>query len=395
MPYDPMTLWMLVTFIIAMMSALLLVTFLTTARNPALIYWAGAMAASGLGIFAIAARRHIPDFASIELGNGAILIGASLMWNGLRAFDGRRPEYALPLGALALWLAACQFPLFATSIPNRVMLMTVLVIAMHAGATRDALRGGDRGGARSLMIGLLVLHVLVLASRLVAVHFVTFPDESEFLRQPNLVIGAYGLANVAFLVLFTFAAIAMVRDRQEQAFRRASLLDDLTGLMNRRGFMDSAPAACQPGRPFAVMALDLDRFKDVNDRHGHAAGDALLVLFAQVLRAELRASDVVARTGGEEFGVLMPGASAQNALEAAERVRLAFRQEAAAMQLDGVAGTVSIGLAVGHVAPGGAVDIAPLLARADAALYSAKAKGRDRVETARPEPVALRVVGQR
>ncbi len=108
--------------------------------------------------------------------------------------------------------------------------------------------------------------------------------------------------------------VALVRERRELAYKQASMIDELTGLLNRRGFMGSATRACEPGRPFAVLALDLDRFKEVNDRHGHAAGDDLLAMFARVLRAQVRATDIVARMGGEEFGVLMPGARARHCL---------------------------------------------------------------------------------
>jgi diguanylate cyclase (GGDEF)-like protein len=138
---------------------------------------------------------------------------------------------------------------------------------------------------------------------------------------------------------------------------------------------------CAPGEAVGLLVLDLDVFKKVNDQHGHAAGDRLLVMFAEVLRGSVRSSDVVARIGGDEFGVLLPRASAEAALETAERIRTAFRLTAAELNMDGIAGTVSIGAAIGAMPMRGAIDgVGPLLARADIALYRAKASGRDRTE---------------
>jgi diguanylate cyclase (GGDEF)-like protein len=124
--------------------------------------------------------------------------------------------------------------------------------------------------------------------------------------------------------------------------------------------------------------FDLDHFKGVNDRYGHAVGDAALKLFANTITASMREKDIIGRLGGEEFAALVPGGLAE-ATGVAERVRAAF--EIAGVEVDGhpLRATVSIGLATGPVLQ---CNVEQMLSVADAALYRAKANGRNRVEAA-------------
>jgi diguanylate cyclase (GGDEF)-like protein len=128
--------------------------------------------------------------------------------------------------------------------------------------------------------------------------------------------------------------------------------------------------------PVSTLAFDIDYFKSINDRFGHGAGDAMLQLFATVVRKTMRADDVIGRLGGEEFIAILPG-SLTDATAAAERVRSAFAAAGVTRDEGDVTATVSIGVACGSPS----VPIESLIARADAALYRAKMNGRDRVET--------------
>jgi len=176
---------------------------------------------------------------------------------------------------------------------------------------------------------------------------------------------------------------------------RLAVTDPLTGLFNRRYAMSAlariAEAAAASGRAFAVMVIDLDRFKAVNDRHGHAAGDAVLVEASRRIAGALRSQDLVARLGGEEFLAVMPETGVAEAEVAAERVRRAICT--APFRVPGVAEplalTTSIGVAVGgsrgESGAGGAPhQTAGLVEQADRALYAAKARGRNRVTLVRP-----------
>lgn len=156
--------------------------------------------------------------------------------------------------------------------------------------------------------------------------------------------------------------------------------DALTGLANRRAFDEAlereVARAERSGAPLALLAVDLDRFKQVNDVHGHAAGDAALVAAAGRARAALREGDLLARVGGEELAALLPGAGLADAREAGERVRAAVA--AAPVEAGGASFRLTISVGVAVLAPG--EEGAALQARADGRLYAAKQGGRDRVE---------------
>jgi diguanylate cyclase (GGDEF)-like protein len=152
--------------------------------------------------------------------------------------------------------------------------------------------------------------------------------------------------------------------------------DALTGLPNRRS-LDALLQSWLSGptpRKLALLMLDIDHFKQINDQHGHACGDAALRAFAERTRAQLRDGDHCARYGGEEFVVLLPGAGLERALEIAERLRRAVEGQPL-LSSPLVNNTVSIGVTV----VGPQDQAASLLERADAALYRAKSEGRNRV----------------
>jgi diguanylate cyclase (GGDEF)-like protein len=167
---------------------------------------------------------------------------------------------------------------------------------------------------------------------------------------------------------------------QKAALTEVAISDPLTGLHNRRSFQvrlaEETERARRSGEPFALLMIDLDRFKALNDRHGHAAGDAALGAVAAVLRQELRTVDLPARLGGEEFGVLLPDSEEQAALVAAVRVRAAIAACPIVHEDATLAVTASIGVAC---YPGHADTGEGLLRAVDRALYAAKRAGRDRV----------------
>jgi two-component system cell cycle response regulator len=170
---------------------------------------------------------------------------------------------------------------------------------------------------------------------------------------------------------------------------RLAVIDPLTGLFNRRYALAQlgriAERAQRGDSGFAVLAIDLDRFKAVNDSFGHAAGDCVLIEVARRLSLSMRAGDLLGRIGGEEFIVALPQTTASNALALANRLRLAV--EAAPVRIDtatAISVTISVGLAVsGPLTPAGAEPVAATLARADRALLRAKADGRNQVTTDR------------
>jgi len=171
------------------------------------------------------------------------------------------------------------------------------------------------------------------------------------------------------------------RKNLERELHRLATTDMLTGMANRRAFLECAESVYEHsrsnGEPLALLMMDLDHFKSINDRFGHLEGDRALVAFSQAVKSQLRASDAVGRLGGEEFGVLLPLTSMDEGLEVARRILLGVR----ALQLGDDTGhtygiTASLGLSTFRQADRSLRD---MLDRADQALYLAKHRGRNQV----------------
>lgn len=183
------------------------------------------------------------------------------------------------------------------------------------------------------------------------------------------------------LLLLVLGGLGLRQRRRGRRLHALAMTDPLTGAANRRSLERFAAAAIAdaqpPARPISVIALDVDHFKRINDRHGHAAGDAVLHRVAEACQRELRRCDLLGRTGGEEFVAVLPGTS----LDAAQRIAQRLRAGIETLELQGVAGdlTITASLGVAEFMPADG-DFRELLQRADAALYRAKRNGRNRIE---------------
>jgi diguanylate cyclase (GGDEF)-like protein len=223
---------------------------------------------------------------------------------------------------------------------------------------------GARFEPWGMVVGTAYILALLLGST-VAVDPVAAADHSQWL-----------IAAAALVLSTVILSGALVES--DRAHRRRSTLDPLTGLFNRNALdqrlaeLDGQPSVGEGGGSYAMLLCDLDHFKQVNDRLGHAAGDAVLQDVAYTMRGVLRAGDSIYRVGGEEILVVLPGAGRGDAVSVAERLRRAVRERRPA----GVAVTLSIGVAVSQAGP---IDADEMVGLADAALYCAKAAGRDRV----------------
>lgn len=180
------------------------------------------------------------------------------------------------------------------------------------------------------------------------------------------------------------------RDRAEAELAELAMTDPLTGVLNRRGLMTRSVVELirqrRLGGAATVVTFDLDRFKAINDRHGHDAGDRVLCRFAAVLASGLRAGDLLARTGGEEFALLLAGSDAAQAAAIVERLRERVRAEVAHPAGVGGVITASAGIAGVDVAAAPEMALVGALGAADRALYQAKHDGRDRAVLAAPLP---------
>ena len=205
----------------------------------------------------------------------------------------------------------------------------------------------------------------------------------ERLRRTQQVVLAMLLVALALQGMFVFRPLVVQSRHFAAHLYRLATTDDLTGVSSRRHFMEIAERdlrlARRSGKEIAAILLDLDHFKEVNDAHGHAAGDAVLRRFGKLSTALLRQSDMIGRMGGEEFAILLPDTDIEGAMTVADRLRRAIAEDRGS-DLPPV--TVSIGVAA-RQADDRSID--DLLRRADRALYQAKSEGRNRVAGARED----------
>lgn len=240
----------------------------------------------------------------------------------------------------------------------------------------------SRHGVRGAWLATAVTYASLL---LVYVNLLPMTGPQEESAMPDDL--TFALASTLLMVIAALG-LGSMRDNQKRMQERANHFahyDPLTGLFNRRGFLLALESSGRPQRrthgPGAVLYVDLDHFKTVNDSFGHDAGDEVLRELAGVLRQQTRDTDLLVRMGGDEFAVLLQEVDEQTAQRIANRILEAIR--ALNIQREGVTAHVTASLGIALFAEG-AADVDDLLARADAAMYEAKQAGRDAISIARP-----------
>ncbi len=379
-------------YVEAILGLLLLFVWAQNTTITAVAWWGFAHLFRAGSVMLFGLYGSVSDLISIDLANSILFTAFALTWTGARVFDHRRPQPALIFAGAIVWLIASRVPGFADSFETRVLLSSGIITAYTWATAYEFWRGrGEPLVSRWPAIFMLFAHGALYLLR------TPFGAMLPWLPRSNQVFESVWLTVLSFEgLLFTisiaFILLAMAKERTEYRHKTAALVDPLTGLANRRAFLQDAEAqlkrqAANP-RPMAVMLLDLDNFKAINDRHGHGVGDRVLEIFADVASGNMRHIDLFGRLGGEEFAALLRDTTRERALVVAEQIRAGFAE--ATREVDGrtVAATVSIGIVISHDA---VLDLSALLAQADHALYRAKDSGRNRVEIASIELILDRV----
>lgn len=355
---------------------------------PAL-WWALGNCGTGVGTSLLALHPVLPYYASNIIGPAVLDFAAVAMFVAAGVFNrGSVGPYRLGvfLGAWVVLLAATGRLVgeqFAAALGAGVSGGLIAAAAFEFWSGRsEQLRG------RKPMIVILVCYATTLL--LVGAQFARMTSYSPV---PSIGwLGAIHFAGLAYAPGSTLFLITMLKGRSEERYKLAAYVDPLTGLLNRRAFIDRAQRIfdrCDRGTtPVGLIAFDLDRFKHINDSFGHATGDQVLRIFADVLLASLRPADLMARIGGEEFVALTPGVSSEAAFVIASRICGAFQTAAQFVGGKKVEATVSAGVVT---ADGMACDLAEALARADGALYRAKHAGRNLAVLGDPIPIEMPV----
>ena len=359
--------------------------------SPPAQLWCAFAVAGALAMALLLARGPLPEALALG-GAGVVLVLALLaMWRGLLGFVHQPPrdgEAAAVTVLLLLGLAGCalllpQGPLLLSALQGLAHGAIVWTLARAGTTIWPALRSefGARAGYLLLspLVATLALLVLLLADGLIGLVGTAEPRAAD----SPFHLAALLLLLVLWLLVHCSLAL-MVLMRMLRRLRHLSQHDPLTGLINRREWQRRLEAQHRwlgrYGDGFALLLIDVDHFKRVNDTLGHAAGDAVLVNVAQVLIASARDVDTVGRIGGEEFAVLLPRADLAAARRAAERLRQMLCDSEIAWRGQPVRVTVSIGLALATDAEESPEQLSE---RADRALYQAKQNGRNRVVVAR------------
>ncbi|MFT4241626.1 MAG: GGDEF domain-containing protein [Acidovorax sp.] len=365
---------------------------------------AGALAAvrperrEGIGLWALGLVLHtityvlftlrgkVPDWASIVLANMLLSCTFALVLAAVHQFQGR----ALPWWRMLVPVVVMTV-LYAVYIDDyRMRLMIAGVVPpVQLGLALWSLwvgphRPAQRRGAAMFSAG-LALQVLLLGVRGVAAATYAIPVEG--LMHGNLTQSFTFMAAFMVVIFSSLGFILMTKDRADADNRYFAGHDAVTGVANRRALLlaldRDVARAVRTGEWYSLLMLDIDHFKDVNDTHGHRAGDRVLGHVAATLCARLRAQDLVGRYGGEEFLVLLPGTPLDGAVELADALRAAVAQTPCMHEGHAIPVTVSVGASGARLAPGAHWD--PLLQAADQALYAAKSAGRNRVEATAPK----------
>jgi len=332
----------------------------------------------GLAWPLLALRGEIPDALSAGLGNALLMAGFWLEPCCIRALDLAARAWSATWKTLLAATAASLAISLAIQQPNvRMAVASVLAGFSFALSGLQLLRGAPRptllrktlGGTYLLLCGAVLLRGVM-----------AFRDSGATLFTSGLGLTFSYLPLYLLMIAGSFGLLLLFKERSDLALAQLARRDFLTGAPNRRALLDMAgrlaAKAHREGSPLAVLMLDLDHFKLVNDTHGHLAGDAVLRNLTRVIAENLRVYDAYGRYGGEEFVAVLPGASRDDARQVAERIRTAAESRRPA-GFEAVHYTVSIGIAWGIPGENG---LFTLLHQADMAMYKAKRLGRNRVE---------------
>jgi diguanylate cyclase (GGDEF)-like protein len=382
MKLDVNTLFFITIYVEAILGLLLLFVWIQNAGIRAVAWWGCAhlVRAASVVLFGVAGFG-VGD-VSADLACSLLFLAYAITWTGARVFDGRR---ALPLwiaAGPALWLVLSHIPAVTLTPDQRILLSSGIIVAYNWLTAFEFWRGRSE----PLVSRWPVIFMLVAQGTLVLLRTplsTLLPWSPVSAVVDNIWLTVLSFEALLFTIAVAFILLAMAKERTEYRHRTAAMVDPLTGIANRRAFLIDAGNLVRKvvagARPVAVLVIDLDHFKSINDSFGHAMGDRVLQIFATTTKGVMRPADLLGRLGGEEFAAVLCNHSLEKATEVAQQMRRAFVE--ATRDVDGcaVAATLSIGIVLHQGAP---VDMLDLLVQADHELYRAKERGRNRVEVA-------------
>jgi len=318
----------------------------------------------------------VPLLAYAVLGYGVIAFGMGLVLRGVMVYcNGQLPQRAMAAIVGTIVVVSAFFTYVEPSLHIRLVFSSFYFAALNGLCAVILARYGGWRGVTVSVTGFALLGIaLFMRGAYLLVHI--DPDEAHGSTVLSLSLLVVPLAQICI----SFGLIILVMHRYAERLRQLSTLDPLTGALNRAGLelqgQRVAQRTLRNGRSLAVLMIDADHFKVINDTYGHQVGDEVLRHMVRVLKAELRPHDLLARYGGEEFVMVLDGVGLQDAARIADRLRRRIEAELVGVDHVTVRYTASVGVACSDEH---SHDLVQLISAGDAAMYTAKRSGRNRV----------------
>ena len=353
-------------------------------------FWTASSFVAAAGAAVATLRVTVTDsFVPLLLAATALIFALCIATMGIRRFFDRPVSWRGTFLVTGLGFAGISFFTFGyENMPARLTAFSIaqmlplalclkLLLTPHEGRVNPGARLA--GIVATIIIGIFGVRVLLALTGLAGgFSYISF----------NMLQSALILALVFLSMSLNFGFLLMAMDRLRNEVADLALLDDLTGVGNRRHLVQRLTEECarseRSGQPFALLVIDLDGFKVINDTHGHAAGDACLQHFTLMAQTRLRPGDMLARSGGDEFCIVLPSSTLREGAMIARRVLEVCRADAEQCVGKDIPISVSVGVAQWTREMGAFPD--RLIAAADQALYDAKRGGRNGFATYTPAP---------
>lgn len=313
MNLDVNTLFMVTIYVEAILGLLLLFAWVQNTAIRAVAWWGFAHLVRAASVVLFGMYGSAPDLITIDLANALLFTAYAVTWTGARVFDGRPAEPVYLVTGAVLWLLVCRLPILADATDARSLIASGIITSYTWLTAYEFWRGrGEPLVSRWPAIFMLFAHGSLYLLRTPLGAMLPWSQDGDKMFQ-SVWLTVLSFEALLFTISIAFILLAMAKERTEFRHRTAALVDPLTGISNRRAFLQDGESqlrrqATDP-RPIAVMLLDLDNFKSINDRFGHAIGDRVLQLFANVAGNCVRRADLFGRLGGEEFAAMLVDAT--------------------------------------------------------------------------------------